>query len=191
MSVDVSSEVEETLASSPSPLTVREIAEKVDIAADVVAEVVWGAPERFSWQPGGRWTLSAPKSTVLPAVEPDHQDARSAVLAPQDGVELRAIVLASGTVLRVVKRPLDSAALFTVKAAGSDLELVLNSAHEAFARLPVPFEGESGDYKRLAELLLTAWAVYEGECPTAARRGLEDARLLWGRKLLELLDGGA
>lgn len=188
MTTDIAEEIEKILASSAVPLTAREIAKEAEVATEAVAEIVWSAPERFSWQPGGRWTQAVPKIARLPAVEGDHRDARLAALDPQRGVELRAIMLASGTVLRVVRRPLDSAALFTVKAAGRDIELVLNSAHETFNSLPLPFDEDPGDYKQLVELLLTAWAAYEGECPNAARRGLEDARLFWGRRMLELLD---
>ena len=62
------------------------------------------------------------------------------------------------------------------------------TVHEIAEKTRFPADEDAGDYKRLVELLLTAWAAYEGECPVAAKRGLEDARLLWGRKLLELLD---
>jgi len=184
---DLAAEVETLLGSSTVPLMVRELAAGLGVEADEVAEVVWSHPERFSWQPGGRWTLAVAKATVLPSVESDQDDARVALLSPQDGVELRAITLSGGTVLRVIRRPLDSAALFGVRAVGADLELILNSAHEAFERLPLPFEGAAGDFGHLVELLLTAWAAFEGECPAPARRGLEDARLLWGRKVAELL----
>jgi len=174
------------------PLTVREIAKQLEVPPNEIAEVVWGSPQSFSWQPGGRWALAAPKSAVQPPQEPSDDDALPAVLSPRGGVELRAIRLANGATLRVIRRPLDSAALFTVKAEGADLQLVLNSAHEAFERLPTPFEdGGDGDYKALTELLLAAWAVHEAEAPTGARRALEDARLLWGRKLLDLLDDPA
>lgn len=188
----VATEIENALTSAPAPLTVREIAKKVGVPPDEIAEVVWGSPESFSWQPGGRWTLAVPKAVIPLMVKPGHEDVRPAVLSPQEGVELRAIRLASGAVLRVIRRPLDSTALFTVKTAGSDLELVLNASHEAFVDLPVPFDvDDEGDYKRLVELLLAAWALYEGECPSAARRSLEDARLFWGRRLIELLGAEA
>ena len=188
---DLQERIEDRLAASSVPLTVREIASGLGVEADRVAEVVWDAPERFSWQPGGRWTLAVAKATVIPSPTSDQEDARPAVLSPQDGVELRAILLDGGTVLRVIRRPLDSAALFTVQALGADLELVLNSAHEVFEHLPIPFEEGDGDFRHLLELLLASWAAYEGECPPAARRGLEDTRLLWGRKLAELTGAGA
>ena len=189
MSPEVATEIKGALTSASAPLTVHEIAKKVGVRPDEIAETVWGSPESFSWQPGGRWTLAVPKAMAPPIVKSSHEDARPAVLSPQTGVELRAIRLASGAVLRVTRRPLDSTALFSVKTAGSDLKLVLNAGHEAFVDLPIPFdEDDDGDYKRLVELLLAAWTIYEGECPNVARRSLEDARLLWGRRLVELLD---
>jgi hypothetical protein len=189
VTAEVSAKIGEALASSAIPLTVREIAQRLDIPPSEVAEIVWAAPQSFSWQPGGRWSLAAAKTTVRPPVEPGNDDARIAVLSPQEGVELRAIRLAGGATLRVIRRPLDTAALFTVKAMGSDLQLILNSSHEMFEKLPMPFEADGeGDYKTVVELLLAAWAVHEAEAPAAAQRGLEDARLFWGRRLLELLD---
>lgn len=189
MPAEVATEIKDVLTSASAPLTVQEIAERIGSSPVEIAEVVWASPQSFAWQPGGRWTLAVPKAVAPPIVETDHDDARPAVLSPQEGVELRAIRLASGAVLRVTSRPVDNSALFSVKAAGNDLELVFNSSHEAFAQLPVPFDdSDDGDYKRLVELLLAAWALHEWECPGVTRRGLEDARLLWGRKLLELLD---
>lgn len=189
MTAEVSAQIVEVLASSATPLTVREIAQRLDVPPSEVAEIVWAATQNFSWQPGGRWSLATPKATVRPPVEPGNDDARVAVLSPQDGVELRAIRLAGGATLRVIRRPLDTAALFTVKAMGSDLQLILNSSHEMFEKLPMPFEADGeGDYKTVVELLLAAWAVHEAEAPAAAQRGLEDARLFWGRRLLDLLD---
>lgn len=189
MSTKLVAEIESALTSGSAPLTVREIAEQIAAPTEEIAEVVWGSPQSFSWQPGGRWTLAVPKAAAPPVVETEHDDTRPAVLSPQNGVELRAIRLTGGAMLRVTRRPVDSAALFSVKTAGRDLELVLNSSHEAFAQLPVPFDdNDDGNYKRLVELLLAAWAIHEGECPELARRSLEDARLLWGRRLIELLD---
>jgi hypothetical protein len=185
----VSALIEETLGSSAMPLTVHQIAERLDVPANEIAEIVWGAPESFSWQPGGRWSIATPKATVQPPRStPGDDDARLAVLSPQEGVELGAIRLSGGGTLRVVRRPLDTAAVFTVKASGGDLQLVLNASHEVFAKLPMPFEDVDGDYKRLLELLLASWAIHEAEAPPAAERGLEDARLIWGRRLLELMD---
>jgi len=189
MSAEVSAQITEALASSPTPLTVRELAQTLGLPPNEIAEGVWGAPERFSWQPGGHWTLAAQKTVARPQIKAHQADTRTAVISPQDGVELRAIRLASGATLRVVRQPLDSAAFFTVRSQGADLQLVFNSTHELFERLPMPFDSETGDdYRQLAELVLAAWAIQEAEAPTASRRGLEDARLFWGRRVLELLD---
>lgn len=189
MTEDLLRRIEALLAAADGPLTPREIAAGVGCEREVAEQVVWGSPDRFDWQPGGRWALAASKQSIggAPAT-PGHEDTRDAVLDPPDATELRAIVLGSGSVLRVIRRPLDSAAVFTVKQAGRDLQLVLNSGHEVFADLPMPFEDEggSGDYKRLLELLLAAWAIYEAEVPgETMRRGLEDARLMWGRTLVK------
>jgi hypothetical protein len=189
VSIDLSGKIEELLAHADGPLTTREIAAGAGCEREAAEQVVWGSPDRFDWQPGGRWALAASKRSIRgapPAL--DHEDTRDAVLDPPGANELRAIVLGSGSVLRVVRRPLDSTAVFTVNQVGRDLQLVLNSAHEVFADLPMPFDddGENGDYKRLLELLLAAWAVYEAEVPGGRmRRELEDARLMWGRTLIK------
>jgi hypothetical protein len=184
--------VQATLASAEEPLTVRQVAAAVGCDQAEAEEVIWGSPDRFSWQPGGRWTTAAPKRTVpAVSVEAEHDDTRAALLDPPDAIELRAVTLADGRVLRVLRRPLDSAALFAVDQAGRDLRLVLNSSHEVFADLPLPFDEESseGDHKRLVELLLAAWAMQEGEAPAGEpKRALEDTRLLWGRASSKLLD---
>ena len=181
--------IERALAAADRPLTVQEVAAEVGCDRAAAEQIVWGSPDRFTWQPKGRWTLSDSKrSPAPPASEAEHDDARDALLAPPGAVELRAILLDNGSVLRVVRRPLDSPALFTVSQAGSDLQLVLNSSHELFAELPMPFDDEQpgGDYKRFAELLLAAWAVNEGNAPAGpSKRALEDARLMWGRALIK------
>lgn len=186
MSDDLLARIESALAAKKA-LNTREIAATVGCQQDDAERVIWGSPDRFTWQPGGRWTLAAAKSsTRAPTVEPEHHDTRDAVLDPPGAVELRAIMLEGGGVLRVIRRPLDSSAFFTVKQVGSDLQLVLNSAHEVFADLPMPFDDEpnAGDYKRLVELLLAAWAIHEGDMPAGpSKRSLEDTRLMWGRSL--------
>jgi hypothetical protein len=189
VSAELSARITEALASSPDPATVREIAQTLSLPPNEIAEVVWGAPERFSWQPGGRWTLAVAKTVARPRTAVPQDDTRTAVLSPRDGVELRAIRLVGGATLRVLSQPLDSAAFFTVRSRGADLQLVFNATHELFERLPMPFESEDGgDHMQLAELVLAAWAIQEAEAPPASRRGLEDARLFWGRRVLELLD---
>ena len=189
MTDDLSGRIEELLAGADEPLTTREIAAGAGCEREAAEQVVWGSPDRFDWQPGGRWAVAVSKQSIQEASPaPDHEDTRDAVLDPPDAMELRAIVLGSGSVLRVIRRPLDSTAVFTVNQVGRDLQLVLNSAHEVFVDLPMPFddEGGSADYKRLLELLLAAWAVYEAEVPGGTmRRDLEDARLMWGRTLIK------
>lgn len=186
--------IEDVFASAEGALSTREVAAEVGCDLGVAEQVIWGSPDRFTWQPGGRWTLTAPKRSLpLMDSESSQDDTRSAVLDPPDAVELRAITLDSGRVLRVIRRPLDGPAVFTVRQIGSDLQLVLNAAHEVFAELPMPFDEENaeGDYKRLVELLLMAWAVHEGEAHSdAAKRTLEDIRLIWGRTLQKTFPTG-
>ncbi len=188
--MEVATRIEDALAASPGPLTVKEIASRLGVPPDEVAEAVWGEPQRFSWQPGGRWTRTGAKARPPGRPGADSQeDARPAVISPQGGIELRAVKLASGATMRVTAQPLDSASFFTVRTEGSDLQLVLNSSHEVFATMTMPFaEDGGGNFGTLAEILLAAWAVHEAEAPTGAKRELEDARLFWGRRLLDLLD---
>jgi hypothetical protein len=190
--------IEETLASAGAPLTVGEIAERLSLTAHDIDRVIWGEPDRFVWQPGHRWTVGAEKARPATVVgRAAEQDAREGPLAPRRPVELRATTLASGVTLRVSRRPLDTHAVFTVKSSGNVVELILNSGHELFAELPMPFDGGSleGDYRALAEILLEAWALFEDSIPGGpSRRAAEDTRLLWGRRIIELLresDGSA
>jgi len=110
-------------------------------------------------------------------------------------MQLSAITLASGVVLKVSRRPLDTHAFFSVKTGGNEVELILNSTHELFAEHPMPFESDGAGaqhYKQLLELLLEAWALYEDSIPGGpSRRAAEDVRLLWGRRATELLRGVA
>jgi hypothetical protein len=108
-------------------------------------------------------------------------------------IELRAVTLASGLIISVSRLPLDSDAFFTVRSAGSTVQLIINSTHELFAQLPMPFEegGDEVSYKALVEVLLEAWALYEdGLMGRPARRAMEDTRLLWGRRAVEVLRDG-
>jgi hypothetical protein len=102
---------------------------------------------------------------------------------------MRAKTLASGVVLKVSRQPLDTHAFFSVKSAGNEIELILNSVHELFSEHPMPFEEDAAGahYKRLVELLLESWAIYEDSIPGSSRRAAEDIRLLWGRRATELL----
>lgn len=190
MADDLLGRIEDVFAGSGRALSTREVATEVGCDRALAEQVIWGSPERFAWQPGGRWTLLAPKQAVEgTASDPAQDDTRDAVLDPPGAVELRAIMLGGGSVLRVSRRPLDSPAVYTVSQSGRDLQLVLNSAHDVFTELPMPFDEEDrdGDYKRLLELLLAAWAVHEGEIPDGApKRALEDTRMMWGRTLLKV-----
>ena len=98
--------------------------------------------------------------------------------------------MASGIVIRVSRLPLDSDAFFSVRSAGNTVQLVINSTHELFAHLPMPFEEDSQEisFKALVEVLLQGWALYEdGVSGRQARRAMEDLRLLWGRRAVEVL----
>jgi hypothetical protein len=104
--------------------------------------------------------------------------------------ELRAFTMSSGLTVSVNRRPLDSDAFFSVRSAGNKVTLTLNSTHELFADLPLPFEEGVKDegFKELCEILLSAWALYEDSLPGgSAKRATEDARLLWGRRAIEVL----
>lgn len=183
--------IHESIASAGSPLTVGEIAERIGVTPHDVDRVIWGEPDRFVWQPGHRWSLGAEKTRPVPLNDaPTRKDARDRPLSPREPDHLRATTLASGVTLKVSRRPLDTHALFTVTSSGNVVELILNSGHEVFAELPMPFEsGEREEgYKTLVEILLQAWALYEDSAPGApSRRAAEDTRLLWGRRVIELL----
>lgn len=190
----LSDRIEELLRSSADPLAIPTIAERLGVSAHDVDRVIWAEPDRFAWQPGHKWALGVEKTPprAMPAHIPE-EDARERPLTPARSVELRAITLASGVRLRISRRPLDTHAFFSVKSAGNEIELTLNSGHEVFAELPMPFadDGPTDGYKAFVELLLEAWALYEDSFPgSAARRATEDTRLLWGRRVIELLRDG-
>jgi len=191
---DLSQRIAGVLAASGVPLTSFQIAERLEIPVENVIRALWEEPQRYAWQPGHRWALAATKRKLDPrTIEQDYEDARPRLLLPQDSTELRAITLASGITLKVIRRPLDTLALFSVRAQGNEVELVLNSANELFSEFPMPFEERdaSDADKRLLELLLEAWALKEGDAPPgAAKRALEDVRLMWGRKAVELFTEG-
>lgn len=67
--------------------------------------------------------------------------------------------------------------------------MTLNSTHELFASMPMPFiDSRHSSYKELCEVLLSAWALYEDSLPGGAtRRAAEDARHMWGRRSIEIL----
>jgi hypothetical protein len=191
---DLSDRIAQVLGAAAEPLTSPEVAKRLNAVPEAVDRTLWNEPDRFAWQPGHRWTLAATKRTPRPAdVDLDYQDLRAEPLVAREPVALRAITLPGGGTLKVISRPLDSQAVFAVGSVGTDVHLILNSAHELFAEFPMPFEGREStvDDRRLLELLLEAWAVQESEAPPGpAKRMLEDVRLMWGRKVVELLAEG-
>lgn len=191
---DLTASIEAALRDAGKSLTVADIADALGAEVHDIDRVVWSEPDRFVWQPGHRWTLGVDKARPASTLTASsHQDAREGPLVPRDPVALRATTLASGVTLRVSRRALDTHALFTVKSAGNTIDLILNSAHEAFAELPMPFSDEapSSGSTALLEAILQAWALYEDSIPGGpSRRAAEDIRMLWGRRVLEVLRDG-
>lgn len=178
------------LENADKPLTVSEIAAAAGGDNREIDAILWQAPDRFVWQPGHRWTVANPKLRTLHDNITDVPDARSNLLSSNISRELRAVTLSNGLTINVNRRPLDSDALFTVRSAGNAITLTLNSMHELFSVLPMPFESGTSDagYKELCEILLSAWALYEDSLPGGStKRATEDARLLWGRRAIEML----
>jgi len=177
------------LKKSSEPLSVSEIAARTGAAIDECDGALWRAPERFVWQPGHRWTLATPKARASRQCV-DEADVRSNTMVEHSPRELRALTLSSGLTIAVNRRPIDSDAFFSVRSAGSTITLTLNSTHELFADLPTPFDSVQDEvgYKELCEILLSAWALYEDGLPGgSAKRATEDARLLWGRRTIDML----
>lgn len=190
MSEELASRIVDLLASTQVALSTPEIAERLEREPEDVDRTVWERPYQFAWQPGHRWALTTSKRrTALPSATSTHEDARAAPLAPRAGVELRAMTLTSGVTLRVSQCPIDSSALFYVNSRGNELQLVLNSSHPIFASYPMPFvPGSSGDFKALLELLLEAWALSEdGAGSGQPHRHFEETRMMWGRRMVQLL----
>jgi hypothetical protein len=178
------------LRSAPGPQSISEIAASTGLEPREVDRIVWGAPERFAWQPGHNWTLTSRRVRPRTHFSHDVKEARADLDTSGGLAELRAITLSSGLTIKVSRHPLDSDAFFSVRSAGNTLELVLNSTHELFGELPMPFRDDPADspYRRLVEVLLEAWALYEDSVPGGpARRATQDTRLLWGRRALEVL----
>lgn len=182
----------ELLAGVDEPLTVGEIASRLGQQdARECDALLWQNPDRFVWQPGHKWALASAKSRTSRPDGGTPQDARSNMLSGKAPRDLRALTLSSGLTIAVNRRPIDSDAFFSVRSAGNTVTLTLNSTHELFSAKPMPFEtgpnGEAG-YKALCEILLSAWALYEDGLPGgSAKRATEDARLLWGRRAIEML----
>jgi hypothetical protein len=178
------------LRKSPAPLTVAEIASEAGSDIRSCDALLWDNPEHFVWQPGHKWTVSRGRTHVRRSDPPLTPDARSPDTPGAAQNQLRAVTLSTGLTIAVDRRPLDSDAVFTVRSIGNRIALTLNSAHEVFTELPMPFAGapEESSYKQLCEVLLSAWALYEDAIPEGpARRGAQDARSFWGRRVVEML----
>lgn len=178
------------LRAAPAPLNVAEIASEAGCDIRSCDALLWDNPECFVWQPGHKWTVARTRSHVRRKKVPVTPDARSASSTEASQKQLRAVTLSSGLTIDIDRRPLDSDAFFSVRSAGNRIVLTLNSEHEMFVEFPMPFEGPSEGlpFKALCEVLLSAWALYEDSIPEgSARRGAQDARLLWGRRVFEML----
>jgi len=178
------------LREADEPLSVQDIAARVHAELRECDRLLWGSPEKFLWQPGHKWTIASLKSKSRTNLAPQVEDARSAVLSQSEPRELRAITLSSGLKISVSRRPLDSDAFFTVRSAGNVITLTINSTHELFSELPMPFADDQkhASYRELCEVLLAAWALYEDGLPGGStKRATQDARLLWGRRATEML----
>lgn len=178
------------LRAAGEPLPVGEIALRAGCDVRECDAVLWQNPDQFVWQPGQKWTVANPKDPRARVDRVDVPDTRSTMMSASAPKQLRAFTMASGLTVAVNRRPLDSDAFFTVRSAGNTVTLTLNSTHELFDDLPVPFEtgGREEDFMILCEVLLSAWALYEDGLPGgSAKRAMEDARLLWGRRVIEVL----
>lgn len=182
-------DIARVLEESAEPLTVDEIALTLGAGASDCEALLWQSHERFIWQPGRKWAVAEPKSLAVRQGVDDAPDGRSGLISPSDPRELRAFVLSSGLTISVSHRPLDTDAFFTVRSAGNTVALTLNSMHELFSGMPMPFvANKPTSYKELCEVLLGAWALYEDSLPDGVlRRSAQDARHLWGRRSIELL----
>lgn len=183
-------EIVNVLREAAEPLSVDEIVARVGGDTSECHAILWQRPEQFVWQPGHTWAVANAKQ-LGPQDNPGNApDSRSNMINAATPKELRAFTMSSGLTVSINRRPLDSDAFFTVRSAGNRITLTLNSMHELFAELPFPFEaaGDGGDFKKLCEVVLSAWALYEDGLPGgSAKRATEDARLLWGRRAIEVL----
>ncbi len=178
------------LRESRTPLSVPEIAKEVGADVRVCDAILWQNTELFVWQPGHRWTVARTRSHSRRHDLPETADARGTESTGASQGQLRALTLSSGLTVVIDRRPLDSDAFFSVRSVGNRIALTLNSSHEVFSELPLPFDGVSVDspYKNLCEVLLSAWALYEDGIPEgSARRAVQDSRLFWGRRVVEML----
>lgn len=185
-----SDDIAKTLREAAEPLTVGDIAARIGGDIRECDAILWQNPGEFVWQPGQKWTVANPKHRRSRVGPVDAPDARSSMMSAAAPKELRAFTMSSGLTVAVHRRPLDSDAFFTVRSAGNTITLTLNSTHEIFGDLPLPFEsGVGGEgFRELCEVLLTAWALYEDGLPGGStKRATEDARMLWGRRAIEVL----
>lgn len=178
------------LRGAGSPVTTPELVELTGLEARVVDRILWEFPDAFVWQPGHRWALNPGRKDFGRVASPNVLDSRAAPLVPREAEELRALTLASGLELRISRRPMDSDAFFSVRSSGNRVDLVLNSTHELFDELPAMFDDShpATPYQRAVEVMLEAWALYEDGVPGGpTKRAVEDLRLLWGRRVVEVL----
>lgn len=188
--------IREILLAAGEPLTTHDIAQRTLLDLRECDRILWSLPDKFVWQPGHRWANSS--STSSPRGEENvfqgAVDTRSKALQPSEPAELRAVTLSSGLKISVSRRPLDSDSIFSIRSAGNTVYLTINSTHEIFGTFPMPFDDavpDSSGYKGLVELLIEAWALYEDGAPGGtAQRALQDTRLLWGRRAVEVLRDG-
>lgn len=188
--MQISDSIIEALNSATAPLNISEISSMTGIGESEVDRALWSDPDRFLWQPGHRWTVGVEKPRPARGQPEVETDTRARPLTQEPPKQLRAITLSNGVLLRVSKHSMDSDAPFSVRSAGYAIELQLNSAHELFRKLPIPFDSEDDEpgYKQLAEVLLAAWAVYEDSIPgDSERRSATDARHMWGRSTIHAL----
>lgn len=184
-------EIERALSEGGSAMTAAELAASTGLPEEVVDRALWSDLDRFLWQPGHTWTLGGIKPRPETDVATPKIDVRSKPLQPSRETELRAVTLSNGMQLHVSKGALDSEAPFTVRSAGNIINLRINTEHSLFHELPIPFEStdDSDGYRRLVEVLLSAWSVYEDGIATGpAKRSAQDARHVWGRLTVEMLN---
>jgi hypothetical protein len=173
------------------PVSSPEIADAVGLPFEEVDAVLWNRPDLFAWQPGHRWCIYTGKQAVGPPETDEHPAAVSGSFRPTHETSLQAVTLESGTRLTIKKSRLDTPASFSVRTLGKDIELVLNVDHPVFDRLPLPFadpEDSDHSYRRLVEVMLEAWAIYEdGLVADTDRRAARDVRQGWGQALADAL----
>ncbi|QZY29685.1 hypothetical protein [Nocardioides coralli] len=174
-------------------MTVPQLAAATGLAEREVDALLWGSPQSFVWQPGHKWGLKSSKRRPgsVDSAKVEVVDSKSELLAAKPAKDLGARTLSNGLTIQFRRRALDTDAFFAVKSSGNTIELTLNSTHEIFDYLPIPYDDDDSDhspYRELVETLLSAWALHEdGASTPSARRQLVDDRLFWGRRAIEIL----